>query len=199
MNPKLVEKAHSRLRLATRALDDLRSAKSHQEFSDLWYGFLTAAKNVYTALEQGAKDNPRCRQWYGGIKAVRKADPLLQYLFQARDDEEHGIDVATELLPGSLGLGVTKPGFSNNISIRSFTIDNGRVSFDATSNDGKPILIETTPSRTILKPVTGRGGIIYDPPTSHLGRPLTDNGTIPVAEAAIDYLRSIVLEAERRA
>ena len=200
MDSKLVSKAQSRLRIAGKALDDLRAATNHQDFADTWYTFLAAAKNVYTSLEHASKDTPQCRQWFGSIKAQRKSDELLQYLFQARDDEEHGVESATELQPGSLSIGVSKPGFSGAMHIRSMSIDGeGRLaSLDATSLDGKPILVESTPSRTVLKAVTGRGNIKYDPPTSHLGNSLPDSNPISVAELGLAYLSGLVEEAGKR-
>ena len=197
MNPKLIAKARSRLRIAAKAIDHLKAATNHQNFSDTWYTFLTAAKNVYTCLEQASKATAPGRQWFGGIKALRKSDELLQYLFQARDDEEHGVEAATELQPGALGIGVNKPGFSTAMHIRRLAIDQqGNVELDATSHDGKPILLEITPARSILKPVTGRGNRIYDPPTAHLGNAIPDNSPIPVAQLALIYLESLVDQAE---
>tara|TARA_R110002012_G_scaffold85282_4_gene212771 strand:+ start:1057 stop:1659 length:603 start_codon:yes stop_codon:yes gene_type:complete len=199
MNPKLVLKAESRLRIARKALDDMSKAESHQEFADTWYSFLTAAKNVYTSLEQGAKDSPQCRQWFGKIKSTRKSDPLLQYLFQARDDEEHGIDFGMEEKPGSLAIGVHKPGFSGDFTIRSLAyVSNKDFSIDAKSNDGKPVLVEVTPFRSELKTVTGRGDIKYHPPKFHLGKPLPNNTPIVVGRLALSYLSAIVEDAGKR-
>lgn len=197
MESKLIDKARSRLRIATKAIEDLKAATNHQEFSDTWYSFLTAAKNVYTCLEQASKASAEDRQWFGAAKAVRKGDELLQYLFQARDDEEHGVEVATELRPGGIGIGVNKPGFSKAMHIRSLKFDEkGGVELDAESLDGLPILIEATPGRTVLKPVNGRGNRTYSPPTSHLGQPLPDNSPIIVAQLALVYLRGLVDKAE---
>ena len=200
MDSKLIAKARSRLRIATKSLDELKAATNHQDFADTWYTFLTAAKNVYTSLEQASKDTPQCRQWFGAQKALRKSDELLQYLFQARDDEEHGVESATELQEASIGIGANKPGFSTSMHIRSLSFDtNGVMSLDATSYDGKPILVEVTPAHSILKPVVGRGNIKYDPPTGHLGKPLRDNKPIIVAELGLSYLTSLVDQAEKRA
>ena len=199
MDSKLIAKAQSRLRIATKAIVELKAATNHQDFSDTWYTFLTAAKNVYTSLEQASKDTPQCRQWFGAQKARRKSDELLQYLFQARDDEEHGVEAATELHQGSIGIGVMKPGFSSSMHIRSIAFDReGKMAMDATSSDGKPILVEVTPPHSILKPVTGRGNIMYDPPISHLGKPLPDNKPLTVAELGLTYLSDLVEQAGKR-
>lgn len=97
MDLKGVTKAEARLRLARTHASALRACKSHDEFTDTWYQFLVTYKNVYTALEQAAKGSAQSRQWFGGKKNERRDDPLLQYLFQARDADEHGIEPVTHL------------------------------------------------------------------------------------------------------
>jgi hypothetical protein len=199
MDPKAISKAKARLRVAEKAIADLRKCKSHEEFSDIWYTFLGAAKNVYTKLEQGAKASPQSRQWFGGKKTFRKSDELLQYLFQARDDDEHGIGEVLALQPGARFIGVAKPGFSNRMSLHISTDSKGAATLhSAESHDGKPILIETVGPHTVLTAVTGRGNVQYPPPTTHLGIALADNKPIPVAELALTYLTSLVADAEKQ-
>jgi hypothetical protein len=68
-----------------------------------------------------------------------------------------------------------------------------------TSLDGKPVLVQKTPAHAALIAVTGRGGVKYDPPTSHLGKQLDSNLPLPVAQLGLAYLESLVGEAERLA
>jgi hypothetical protein len=197
MDPRAISKAHSRLRLVEKSITELELCKSHQEFEEAWYTFLVAAKNVYTTLEQGAKVSPQARQWFGGKKQQRKDDPLLQYLFQARDDDEHGLEPVTKHQPGNIKIGVSKPGYASGIMGGSILIQNGNVTMrDVQSTDGKPILVEVEPAHSQLAPVTGRGNIIYPPPTEHMGHKLESNLPIPVAKLALSYLKALVSEAE---
>ncbi len=197
MDPKAIAKAKSRLRLAEKSVRELAACQNHQDFSDQWYGFLVAAKNVYTSLEQGSKVSPPARQWYGGKKQERRDDPLLQYLFQARDDDEHGLEPVTEFDPGGIGIQVNKPGFSQGMLIERLTVmDDGEIQLKAKSLDGKPILIEQTLPHTKLAVVTGRGGVKYQPPTGHLGKALESGLPLPVAELAVQYLTRLISEAE---
>lgn len=200
MDPKAVAKARQRLKLATEKLHEAQAATNHDTFAGAWYFFLIAAKNVYTSLEQGAKASPQSRQWFGGKKMERKCDPLLQYLFQARDDDEHGLGDVTKLQPGSLAIGKAKPGFSSSMSISLSTDASGRPTIHhLQSHDGLPILIEEIPAHFCLLPVTGRGNVIYDPPTHHLGLPLADNLPLTVGRLAIDHLSRLIEEAASRA
>lgn len=196
MEPKAIAKARSRLRVAEKALNELAESQDYQTFSDTWYTFLVAWKNIYTALEQGSKVSPQSRQWFGAKKQERKGDELLQYLFEARNDDEHGLNDSTELEPGEIAISAGKPGYSGNFHIRSMRFNGaGYPSIDATSNDGKPILIEFSPARAKLVPVTARGPVTYQPPTKHMGADLPDNQPLPVAALALDYARTLVEEA----
>ena len=117
MDPAAIAKANSRLRTAKKAIEDLTGCNDYDTFSEYLYTFLVAAKGIYTILEQGAKSRAQARQWFGAKSKERRSDPLLQYLYQARDDDEHGLSRVVEHVPGALGIGVSKPGFSNAIRL----------------------------------------------------------------------------------
>jgi hypothetical protein len=119
MDSKAITKARSRLRVSEKALNELAECNDYQTFSDTWYTFLVAWKNIYTALEQGSKASAQSRQWFGAKKQARKGDKLLQYLFEARNDDEHGLNDSTALDPGGLAIGVSKPGYSRSMHIRA--------------------------------------------------------------------------------
>lgn len=195
MNPKATAKAKSRLRVARRAIEDLRQCQDFDTFNDIWYTFLAAFKNVYTVLEQGTKNSAQGRQWFGGRKHERRQDPLLQYLYQARNDNEHGINNVAEYVPGEVRGGVRKPGFSNSMR---FSVIDGQIT-QLESLDGLPVLVERTLPHVKLVRVHDRAGRPYDPPDQHRGQNLTDRSPLHVATLAVDYLGDFVAEAERLA
>lgn len=192
MNVAAISKAKSRLRLASKAIADLSLATNKDEFSDAWFSFLIAFKSVYTALEQGAKSSPQSLQWMGAKKAERRGDELLQYVYQARNDDEHGLQGVLQYNPGGLAIGVVKPGYSNAIRVNS--LPGGKL--HVTSLDGRPVLVEETLPHMALATVTGRGNVKYHPPTTHLGSKISSVLPIPVAELALAYARNLVQEAE---
>jgi len=195
MNPKAITKAESRLRVCQKALVALGQCKTYNEFTDVWYTFLTAAKGIYTTLEQGAKTSPQSRQWFGAKARERRSDGLLQYVYQARDDEEHGIEPGSELVPGYTAIGKTAPGFSSKIRV-----DTGsRGEMHVASLDGKPVLIEQVFPHVQLITVRGRDGKLYLPPEGHLGQPLEDKSPGSVAQLTIAYLIALLEEAKRLA
>ncbi len=200
MNPKAVSKARARLATATKQLSEAQNSTDYDEFASHWYLFLVTAKNVYTQLEQGAKTSDQSRQWFGGKKRERREDPLLQYMFQARDDDEHGIGDVTKLEAGKLGIGRAVGDFGDSFRISMSSDGNGPpVIHEIESLDGKPILIEQIPAHVVLVTVTGRGNVTYEPPTEHLGKPLPDNLPITVGKLTLAYLESLLSDAESRA
>ena len=162
-------------------------------FSDAWYLFLTAAKNVYTILQQGSKTTPQSRQWFGGKKQERKTEPLLQYLFQARDDDEHGLANVTEHVPGEMSL--TLPQSRDPVVIKHLSVQNGRIEYEGSH----PLHVNVTPSTARLAPVCGRGPVIYSPPTTFRGKQLTDVSPVAVGRIALDYLKDLIEGAAKLA
>jgi len=191
---RAITKAKSRLRVAEKALGELVSCNQYEAFSDTWYTFLVAAKNVYTVLEQGAKLTARSRQWFGKIKQTRRDDELLQYLFEARNDEDHGLENSTEYVPERIAIGVARPGYSNAIRVKG-TIGHGG-SLQVESLDASPVFVEKTPPHARLKNVQARGPRIIRPPGTHKGLSLSDNSPISVATLGLSFLAELVEEAE---
>jgi hypothetical protein len=196
MDPKAITKAKSRLRVAEKAIAELAECTDFDTFSDLWYMILVSSKNVYTVLEQGAKASPSTRQWFGGIKSIRRDDALLQYLFEARNDDEHGLDISAEHVPGSISIGVAKLGFSNSMTFNG-SFGPGQT-MHVQSNDGMPVLIEETLPHVRLIPISARGNRTLHPPTEHLGQQLTDLSPLSVATHGLSYLTSLVEDAKAR-
>lgn len=211
MDRAAIEKGNSRLRVAKRAVFDLKTSRTFSDFSDNWYVVLTSSKNVYTVLEQGAKASPQSRQWFGAKKETRKGDPLLQYLFEARNADEHGLGSAVQLEPARLQIGVAGEGFSNSMRLDGGPFSNvvisgcrTAVSFEGgsppsdlrvTPLDGRPVRVLRTPATTVLIPIAARGDRILNPPTHHLGIELQDTSPIAVAELNITYLEGLIAEA----
>jgi len=65
-----------------------------------WNGFVGAAGRVYSKLQQGAKADEASRAWFEEAVRTRSADPLLSYLWTARNVVEHTIEEVSGLNPG---------------------------------------------------------------------------------------------------
>lgn len=153
-------------------------------FEARWADFLMAANGVYTKLEQGSKGNEKSGCWFKRQRSNQKQDPLLRYLRQARNAEEHGIRRVTERVSSKIML---EPGGS--ISLES---------------DGTQWIVKSAErvvpalDRVILVTVFGTTfNDRCDPPRRHLGQPLTNAAPQTVAALAITYLQSVLEEARR--
>jgi hypothetical protein len=103
-----IEAARNSLERAKTALGAMQNADSFEKLEEAWSDFLTVANRVYTKLEQGAKDKGTHKSWFGRKKHERRQDPMLKYIKNARDVDEHGLARITERTPG--GIGVNFPG-----------------------------------------------------------------------------------------
>jgi hypothetical protein len=183
MDPKAVAKARSRLTTARKAIGDCESSNTFDDFSNCWYAFLFAAKGVYTVLQQGAKTSPQSRQWFGGKSRERRTDPLLQYLYQARDDDEYGLSSVLERVQSRTEIGGGGSGFSDKMVFNGvISLEGGPTNLTVTSRDGKPVRFNHSPAHIKLITVHGRDRKSYDPPNEHLGIKLASGLPIPVAK-----------------
>ena len=194
MSPSAIEKAKRRLNLAITHVSELPKSKGYSEYCDHWYQFLVAFNNVLTMLKKGAKDNPSSRQWFGQKEAERRKDQLVQYLFQARDDDEHGIGSVLTFTPPRAFF----TGRNSGASSISFTVNDGNMKgkLKIKSTDGENVVVRVMPSVTSLSKVVGRGPVEYAPPKIHNGKILQDTSPLAIASLGIIYLEQLIVEAE---
>jgi hypothetical protein len=186
------KKARQRLKLAQKAAIDLRFASNFDEFEDAWLTFLLHAKGVYEQVRVACRVHAKAMQWYGRRIAERKADALLQYIYQSRNFAEHEPEAGARLNPGYLTISKASPGMSAAIRFDG-SLETG---MKITSLDGKPVLVEHKLPSIELLPVTARGGIKYDPPEKHLGKEIKERTPPVIADICNGYLSAMLDEAE---
>lgn len=182
MDKHAVAQARDRLNKATAYSAALGGTNDVSTVLALWGDFLIAAGGVYSKLEQGAKGYSKSTPWFAAKKAQRTRDPLLSYLQQARNAEEHGI---------------TPP---HRWKASSITIPPGGHAW--LRGDGKNWHVEDpTPGvapnnpEAVLEAVKNRG-VEFQPPSEHLGEPIEDGSPAGMARLAMAYLTALVSEAE---
>lgn len=208
MDRSATEKAARRLGIARRAAGQLASAQGHQEFADYWYTLLTSSKSVWTILEQGAKSSAQSRQWFGAKKRERRSDELLQYMFEARNCDEHGLEAVVMEIPSYTSFEArfevgTPPELVAGAEVTAFSFDptGGVMHIEATDPQGKAIrtklptrFVEHGPS-TRLAPIKDRAGKTIKPPEWHLGVRIPEAYPIPAAARTLNYLEKLIEEA----
>lgn len=163
-----------------------------------WWQFLLAAAGIYSKLEQGAKDYPQSTAWFGKRKRQRKVDPLLRYLHQARNAEEHGIRGSSY----SVATRATNPGRGVKI-VNNEEGELVRLEVPQDIPLGAPVA-QLIPAGVRLVPVLdGRSRQTFHPPREHLGiaipvePPLSRDHPLTVARPALRYLEEMVEDAKK--
>jgi len=207
MKRAAIRKCRDRLHSASTKLQALREATSQQAFKVSWIDFLFHSKGIYDTLRKGAEGFPASVEWATGKYNARLGDPLLNYMVEARNDEEHGLGSSLELQPERHEFGFGGGGFSGGVRLDGGQFRNviasGPVLFTGPlpagtrvrSLDGRPVQVRSTPATIMLIPVTPRRGPPIPPPGQHLGQPLTDASPLAVAELFLVYLETLVAEA----
>lgn len=186
MDANAFAKAKARLERMARSITDIEAATTYAEVADAWERFIFAASTFYSALQQGAKSNGAANAWFGRMKHERRIDPLLQYVHQARNAEEHGIAPITS--PTNSKIHLTEK--DSEVTLRS----NGR-SWDVISQSGAVLYpMERAKLATVRD---DRYHDSFDPPQTHLGAPILDQSPLGVARLAQAHLISVLKQAER--
>jgi len=198
MDRTAIAAARNCLERAKEGVSSMKRADSLEKMEAAWTDFLVMANRVYVKLEQGAKNGNTSEPWFERKKHARRSDPLLSYIKNARDTDEHGLMQITERTPGQISGRVTEG-----------TIWSGHVK--STPESAEILLHSDDPSASATFQITSPNvklvdvvnrGVRYGAPTTHLGQPIPDPlpnsypHPVPVAELAIAHLEALIAEAE---
>jgi len=195
MKENAVSKSRDRLRIARKSFQRLEESTNHTDFSDEWFTFISSTKSIWSDLQQGSKISPQSRQWYGGKQRERKSNSILQYMFIARNNDQHGLAYPLEYKPETIRLGVDVGDVS--MTMHSLEVDSGMNQVklkgkDKLGNDFETIRPTKNkriePAKTILKIVRDRAGQNVQPPTM---------SPMEAAAYTIEYLSNLVDEAQQ--
>jgi hypothetical protein len=195
MEPIALEHAQIKLQKAERSLDRLKEADNFKDAEEAWSDFLLAAATIYSKFEQGSKGNNKSQEWYGRKKKERKDDPLLRYLHQARNSDEHGIERVVARGGNKTGFGGHPLKFGERVPVTIKALDKNMQPFNTpeTTSDG----FLDGPSLRLVTVHDRRYGDHCDPPMQHLGKQIepADNFVYGVGFLGLTYFKSLVAEA----
>ncbi|WP_294333326.1 hypothetical protein [uncultured Sphingomonas sp.] len=196
MHPAAVVHAQRKLENAERALHNLRNAEDFSEIEREWSAFLMALGTIYTKLEQGSKLNNVSRGWFDQVKRERREDKLLQYLHQARNAEEHGIEDITSRNARILRQPLKLP--NGKTAELRISLPAGPEDLQLSEDGNETKLfdgLQRISSTVALVPVKNHG-TIFSVPDEHLGKPFAPVDPLAVAEAGYDYAALLVSTAK---
>jgi hypothetical protein len=186
MDKAAVESAHACLGQAKEAVTSMQQADNLDKLEKGWTDFLIMANRVYTKLEQGAKSNGTSKGWFGRKKHERRKDPLLSYIKNARDADEHGIERVTERKGGGVAIKFPEGTVVEHGHIRSGPTG-ADIAVTLREPPASPTHIHVFPASLTLVEVTNYGDK-YPPPSS--------TNPIQVAQRMVSLLDGLISEAE---
>lgn|GEM_PF-5586967 len=201
MSPTAIEHAKLWLGRAESFASQLREANSYSDAEPIWVYFLVAHAIIYQKLEKGARTDPRSRQWYfSTVEKLRRTDPLLSYVKQARNAVEHGLE-ETHTVEGRAGpFPITRPDGTTvyfDLVWEPAQADMLPAPMRVVDESGNTVWEEAVQKSAIrLARVTNDQfpGDSWDVPNEHLGRPL-DPSPSAIAHLALAHAADTIAEA----
>ncbi len=197
MDVRAVEKADIRLHAMRRALSDMEAVSSPLEFSSDWYVFITAANGIYEVLKKGASSDSAGRAWIKSeIIDPCEADQLLKYMYEARNDEEHGLVKSVRHAQVASGVGIPFGAGDGSVTATIRVDENGVLHVENVISDfANAVGFVVDEYDMVLSTVTSRSGVSYPPPNMHLHIALEDERPVTAATATYAYMENLIARA----
>jgi hypothetical protein len=174
-------RASEELEAAREALQKMENDPPIMEMRRAWQEFIDRIEKTWNKLKLEC-DKVGNRAALDAASNLRKTDPMLRYLSQARHADQHTLQSSTMF---GLGFKISlPPGAEFHIDFIHGTASSKGA--DVSLRVGKPVYC--------LLPIVNRG-ISCDPPAEHLGKALGDVTPITVARLAFEFYRSLVDKA----
>ena len=202
LDPVPLPDAHQTLRPMARDITDAEAFRidmgHDRDFDALerhWEAMLDALGRAWNRFEMAIKAMKRSDldPWLGGWIKFREADPLIAYVFHARNEQQHSLE--------PLSLDHLPPRVENQFDIPAhgvwyierMTSINGTI---AEYHGNAPLRRVPRPGQIRLRPVTDRG-VVYEVPTSHCKLDIPPHPLI-VARLAVEWYAFALNAASER-
>ena len=195
---KVAVQASASLRRARAALKRMEISSSFEDIEDAWNEFLVAFDSFYDKLAAGKSISNEFRKWTVDLHAKRETDPLLRYLYIARNCELHSIEDNTK----RTGIGYIfsadpfcpdEKQFELRLQHPDVVIPHGKF----TRSTGETVIVKPLGVRRYVKllPVTNRKFGRVLPPDAFMNMSLVDLQPIEIGAKVLDYLDIVLDEA----
>jgi hypothetical protein len=194
------DRAQEKLTESEQAVQIMTAAQERREYERGWSQFVDSIQEFWVRFKQEGKIvlGESFNSWISEIEVERNEDPLLNYLYQARNVSQHEI-VSLVWSDSHLIIGQGFNGHLKSLALysdKSYEADSvplhpSRPHATVSMTFGKPTLPILKDNRYENKPST-------QPPTSHLGNFLHDVTPIAVAKLAITYYQDKFTKAREK-
>ena len=182
------------LKIALTEIEKMKDTISFDEFQESWENFLFRIERAWELTERTLKKHKGFEQWHKPYSHLRKKDPLLIFLKQARNSEMHSISSS---ISKPLKM-VIKDQTGNGLTVNSISsqLESGTLTIEIDSPDLFPdAKVEIQPSDPELIRIKNRGKW-YNPPWCHLKERIDDLHPVSIAMLAHQFYSSYISEAE---
>jgi len=183
-----IEKPERELSKARDCIEVMRKSKSMLEFEKNWVDFLHHLERSWNKVENLYRKEPSWNGWVGKYRTLRETDPLLSYLSNARDADEHTIQEIVKRQPGSIGINGPR---GAGLRIDEMKIGKGLIKIKSPDK----IKITFYPGKIGLLPVVNLGRR-YEVPKSHLDKPINPDKVVELAEVAEGFYSGFLKAAK---
>lgn len=182
------------LDIAASEIEKMKQTTNFMEFQEAWENFLFRIERAWELTERTLRTKNGFEKWHKPYTDLRKKDPLLVFLKQARNSEMHSIS-STVAKPLKMVL-KDKTGRGLTVNSVSSHLDDGTLTISINTSDLFPhVDLNIIPSNPELVKFKNRGEW-YSPPKRHLRKQIIDCHPISIAELGCTFYRAYVTEAE---
>lgn len=182
-----LEAARDELRRARECVDRMSKAASLGEFDDAWKDCIARLSRFWYKTKASLQGDPRFfnSPHVKEATAAQKNDPLIQYISQARNADEHGIDDITLKAGGSVAINPTE--VDGVRVLKNLSLSSGVLRFEAPHG----AVISFEPGSVIPQPVRNRNQE-YPVPDQHMGKPIMQKSLIEFGSLGVSFYERIL-------
>lgn len=177
------------LALAANEIEKMASATLLQDLQSAWETFVFRLERTWGRTERMVRAIPGrdAQSWISVNSKLRRTDPLLIYLKQARNAETHAVSTSIDM-DRVVSLS-DKFGRPFNLKDVSISLERKTLTIDVTSYDiGIDWQGGLEPGNPQLQTIVNRGQK-YEPPDKHLGNRLVDKHPVAVATFGLNFYK----------
>ena len=186
------------LDIAGQLVTEMAVATVFPDFQRAWQDFLIRIERAWEYTERAGKGERRFQQWVSPYVHQKKRDPLLAFIYHARHAETHAVAPTVDH-PFKLMI---RDRFGHPFRIDSIktSLEEGVLTIDVDTAAEDSLLdyvAVPVPSSPKLVRFYNRGKW-YEPPKTHLGKPLVSLHPVDVAKHGLAFYSAFVNEAKFR-
>jgi hypothetical protein len=182
------------LEIASNEINKMKITSDFNEFQESWENFLLRIERAWEFTERNLKNVKGFQQWHRPYSTLRKKDPLLIFLKQARNAEMHRTSPTVSkplemVMKDRSGRGFLLDSISSKL-------ENGTLSINLESPDIlfniEAHIVPTDPEIIKFK----NRGKWYNLPWHHLKERIIDLHPVAIAEMGLTFYKSYIIDAE---